>query len=232
MSAALSIIALAFALIVLLERLVPERPFQLQRWPLNLALGLGNALLVRLLAAIGPLGAALFAQKQGIGLFNQLTLHPALVIALVVVAMDLAVYWQHRAMHRFSFLWALHKLHHADVDFDVTTGVRFHPGEAIVSMLYKAAMVVLLGAPPQAVAIFEVWLTLGSLIEHGNIRLPQHLDDFVRRFWVTPAMHRIHHSAHGEDHNRNFGFALSLWDHLFGSYRAAASGAIIGLPRP
>jgi sterol desaturase/sphingolipid hydroxylase (fatty acid hydroxylase superfamily) len=230
MSNALAMLAIAFAAILLLELAYPARAPQRQRWPLNLALGLCNGLMVRLAAVIGPLGAALFAQNHGIGLFQLLALPLPLVAILVVLLMDLAVYGQHRAMHRFAPLWYFHKLHHGDTDFDVTTGVRFHPGEALLSMLYKAAIVLLLGAPPATVVVFEVWLALGSLIEHGNIRLPARLDAAARRLWVTPAMHRVHHSAHGADHNHNFGFALSVWDHLFGSYREQSSGVRIGLP--
>jgi sterol desaturase/sphingolipid hydroxylase (fatty acid hydroxylase superfamily) len=230
MSVSLGILAIAFVAIALLEYLWPERPFARQRWPLNLALGLCNGLVLRLAAVIGPLGAALLAQKYHIGLFHQVPLNPIVTIILVVVLMDLAIYAQHRAMHRFAQLWRFHKLHHADLDFDITTGVRFHPGEALLSFFYKGAVVVLLGAPPQSVVVFELWLTLGSLIEHANIHVPQRVDMFIRRFWVTPAMHRIHHSAHGQDHNHNFGFALSFWDQLFGSYRSTASGARIGVP--
>jgi sterol desaturase/sphingolipid hydroxylase (fatty acid hydroxylase superfamily) len=232
MSAALGILAIAFFSLALMELIWPARPFTRQRWPLNLALGLCNGLVLRLAAVIGPLGAALLAQKYHIGLFHQVPLNPIVTIILVVMLMDLALYAQHRAMHRFAQLWHFHKLHHADTDFDITTGVRFHPGEALLSFFYKGAMVLLLGAPPQSVVVFELWLTLGSLIEHANVRVPPPIDTIIRRFWVTPAMHRIHHSAHGQDHNHNFGFALSFWDQLFGSYRSNASGAHIGLPQP
>jgi sterol desaturase/sphingolipid hydroxylase (fatty acid hydroxylase superfamily) len=230
MSVSLGILAIAFVMIALAELRFPARPYARQRWPLNLALGLCNTLVLKLAAVIGPLGAALLAQKYHIGLFQQVHLHPIVTVIMVVVLMDLALYAQHRAMHRFAPLWRFHKLHHADTDFDITTGVRFHPGEALLSFFYKGAMVVLLGAPLQSVVVFELWLTLGSLIEHANIRLPQPIDTIMRRFWVTPAMHAVHHSAHGQDHNHNFGFALSVWDRLFGSYRVAASGARIGLP--
>jgi sterol desaturase/sphingolipid hydroxylase (fatty acid hydroxylase superfamily) len=226
----LLVLAAAFAALALFELRWPARRAQYGRWPLNLALGLVNGVGLRLAASIGPLGAAIFAQSQGVGLLNLFAAPLALQIIGVIVMMDLCIYWQHRAMHHFAPLWHVHKLHHGDTDFDVTTGVRFHPGEALLSFVYKSALVLLLGAPPQAVIAFELWLTLGSLIEHANIRLPQSLDATLRRFWVTPAMHRIHHSAEGEDHNHNFGFALSLWDQLFGSYRSASSGPRIGPP--
>jgi sterol desaturase/sphingolipid hydroxylase (fatty acid hydroxylase superfamily) len=228
----LFVVAAAFALLALFELRWPARAARRGRWPRNLALGLVNGLGLRLLAGIGPFGAALWAQREGLGLLNLLALPLGLQIIIVVAAMDCAIYWQHRAMHNFAPLWTLHKLHHGDTDFDVTTGVRFHPGEALLSFIYKATLVLLLVAPPQAVIAFELWLTLGSLIEHGNIKLPERADHIIRRIWVTPAMHRIHHSAEAQDHNHNYGFALSGWDHLFGSYRACASGARIGLPAP
>jgi sterol desaturase/sphingolipid hydroxylase (fatty acid hydroxylase superfamily) len=230
MNIALAILAVAFISIALLERLIPARPAAAARWPLNLALGLGNGLLTRLAGVAGPLGAALWAQNHQLGVLQLIALPLPLTAVIVVVAMDCALYWQHRAMHRFAWLWHIHKLHHADPDFDVSTGVRFHPAEALLSMLYKSVLVVLLGAPPETVVIFQLWLTLGSLIEHGNIALPTALDAALRRFWVTSAMHRVHHSAHGDDHNHNFGFALSLWDQLFHSDRATASGPALGLP--
>jgi sterol desaturase/sphingolipid hydroxylase (fatty acid hydroxylase superfamily) len=201
-----------------------------RRWPVNAALGAANLLLVRLASVAGPVTLASLAAKHHFGVFNQLPLPNLTTVILIIVLMDGAVYWQHRAFHRFKWAWALHKLHHADVDFDVTTGVRFHPGEALISMLFKGGVAALLGAPPAVVILFETWLAIGSLIEHGNIALPASLDRVVRRLWVTPAMHRIHHHAEGNDHQHNFSFALSVWDHLFGTYRASSLGRKIGLP--
>ncbi len=231
MSVSLAILAIAFASIALMELVWPARPYRRQRWPLNLVLGLCNALSLRLLAFIGPLGAALLAQIYHIGLFNVLDFTPVIVIIGVVVLMDMLIYWQHRLMHYFPLLWRLHKLHHGDTDFDITTGVRFHPAEALVSFGYKSLIVLLLGASPTSVMVFETWLALGSLIEHANIRLPKQFDNRVRWIWVTPAMHKVHHSAHSDDHRHNFSFALSCWDRVFGSYRACASGTTIGLPK-
>lgn len=234
-------LALAFALIALGELWHPARAaHRARRWPLNLALGLVSMLLGRLAAAAAPLAIAHWAAAAGFGLFNSgaiagLGVSGAallLTVAFTIIAMDFAIYWQHRAMHAWRWGWLLHRLHHADRGFDVSTGVRFNPAEAAVSLLYKGAVVALLGAPPLAVLLFEVYLACFSMVEHANIRLPARLDAVLRRFWVTPAVHSIHHSAHGDDHNHNYGFAIGVWDRMFGTYADHASGPIIGLPQP
>ncbi len=226
-----------FGLLALAEVWRPMRTARRGRWPVNIALGLANVALVRLLAVAAPAAAALWAEAQGYGLFNAL---PSLLglsvplwleMILAVIVLDFAIYWQHRAFHALPWGWVLHRLHHADRDFDVTTGIRFHPGEALVSMLYKGALVILLGVSLPAVLLFEAWLAAGSLIEHSNIRLPARLDAALRRFWVTPSAHSIHHSAHSQDHNHNFGFAIGLWDRWFGTWRDAPIGPNIGLPQ-
>ncbi len=226
-----------FGLLALTEVWRPVRTARRGRWLVNIALGLGNVVLVRLVAVAAPAAAAFWAEAQGIGLFNAL---PSLLgrdlplwleMILAVVALDFAIYWQHRAFHALPWGWALHRLHHADHDFDVTTGIRFHPGEALVSMLYKGALVLALGISLPAVLLFEGWLAAGSLIEHSNIRLPARLDAALRRIWVTPSLHAIHHSAHGDDHDHNFGFAIGLWDRWFGTWQDRASGPKIGLPQ-
>jgi sterol desaturase/sphingolipid hydroxylase (fatty acid hydroxylase superfamily) len=220
-----------FVLIAGLELISPARTPVRARWPLNIGLGVLNLVLVRLAAVAGPFAVATFAAQQDFGLFNQFALPGWVGTLLVIIAMDFAIYWQHRASHRFGWFWALHKLHHADADFDVTTGLRFHPGEALLSMLYKGAIGALLGAPPEAMLLFELYIAVGSMIEHGNIALPPRLERVIRRFWVTPAMHTIHHSAIGDDHNHNYCFAISLWDRLFGTYQPNAKGNRIGLPQ-
>lgn len=223
-------IAAALLLIALAELARPDRPAARGRWPLNFGLGLLNAALVRVAGVAAPAGAALVAASHDFGLLRQWDLPLWLVIAIAIIAMDFAIYWQHRALHATRWGWWLHRLHHADVALDVSTAVRFNPGEALVSMLYKAALTLLLGLPLVAVLAFEAWLAIGSIIEHGNVRLSPRADAILRRFWVTPAMHRVHHSAHGDDHNHNYGFAIGIWDHLFGTHRARASGQQIGLP--
>jgi sterol desaturase/sphingolipid hydroxylase (fatty acid hydroxylase superfamily) len=228
----MAVIAGALGLVIVAELLAPDRVSARRRWPLNFALGLGNALLVRLLAIGAPAGAALWAAQHGIGVFNLVALPTALVMILAIICMDLALYWQHRMLHRWSWGWALHRFHHADTAMDVSTAVRFHPGEALLSMAYKSTLTILLGLPLVAVLAFEAWLAVGSILEHANLRLSARFDAKLRRFWVTPAMHRVHHSAHGSDHDHNFGFALSVWDQLFGTYRKQESGPHIGLPQP
>ena len=231
MNYSLAILVGTFGLIAVLELVSPARVPSRGRWPLNVGLGALNLLLVRICSAIGPFALTAFAARHDFGLFNWLALPPVLVTILVILLMDFAIYWQHRASHRFGWFWALHRLHHADGDFDITTGLRFHPGEALVSMLYKGAVGGLLGAPPEAMLLFELYIAVGSMIEHGNVALPPRFERVIRRFWVTPAMHSVHHSAHGEDHNHNYSFALSCWDQLFGTYQAKAEGARIGLPQ-
>jgi sterol desaturase/sphingolipid hydroxylase (fatty acid hydroxylase superfamily) len=224
---ALLIIPAAFALLATLEWLAPALPAKRGRWPLNLGLGLANAVLGRLLAALGPVAAASWAATHDTGLLRLFELPPAALLILSIMLLDGAIYWQHRAMHHWHWAWWLHRLHHADPAIDVSTGIRFHPGEILVSLAYKSAVVVALGAPVSAVIAFELYLALFSMAEHSNIRLPARWEGPLRRLWVTPAMHRIHHSAHGDDHNHNYGFALALWDYLFGSYQPAARSASV-----
>jgi sterol desaturase/sphingolipid hydroxylase (fatty acid hydroxylase superfamily) len=158
-----------------------------------------------------------------------------LEVAAVVVLMDLAIWTQHLTFHHVPALWRLHRLHHADTEFDVTTGVRFHPIEIVLSMLIKIAVVVALGAPPEAVVLFEIILSASSLFEHANASFPPRLEKIIRAVLVTPDMHRIHHSVKVHETNSNFGFNFSIWDRLFGTYRAEPEGGrdalVIGIER-
>ncbi len=223
-------IASAFVLLALAETLVPARPAQRRRWLVNLSLGVTNSLVVRLLSIAGPAATALWAQSADFGLFRQIDFDGPWAIAASVILLDLALYWQHRAMHSHDWLWAVHRLHHADPAMDISTGLRFNPAEAILSMAYKSLVVAVFGLPVLAVFLFEAWIAIGSFFEHSNLRLAPRWDRQIRRLWVTPAMHLVHHSAHGDDHNHNYGFAIALWDHLFKTHKYAASGATIGLP--
>ncbi|WP_291298383.1 sterol desaturase family protein [Elioraea sp.] len=167
----------------------------------------------------GAVGTALWAEAQGLGLFRLMGVPAWAAIPVAVVLLDLAIWAQHRVFHAVPVLWRLHRMHHADTGFDVTTGLRFHPVEIVLSMVIKIAVVVALGAPAVAVLVFEVLLNATSMFSHGNVRLPAWLDAALRRVIVTPDMHRVHHSAIREETNSNFGFCLSVWDRWFGTYR-------------
>ncbi len=223
--------AALFVLLALTEAVHPAYAAARTRWVTNFAWGAAMMGATRLASALAPFAAAVWAAREGVGLFNWISLPPTLTVIVTVIALDCAVYWQHRAFHRFGWLWRWHKTHHDDRAFDVTTGLRFHPIEGVMSLVWKSGVTVALGVPPFAVPIFEFWLMAGSLVEHSNIGLPAFADRVLRHFWVTPAMHRIHHSAHTDDAQHNFGFAIAVWDHLFGSYRAVPTGDSIGPPQ-
>ena len=172
---------------------------------------------------------ALLAGKHQWGLFNLLELPHFLAIPLFILLFDLAIYWQHRLFHMVPLLWRLHRVHHADPDFDVSTGIRFHPLSIILSMLIKMAVVVLFGPPAIAVLLAEIILNLTSMFNHGNIGIPSKVDAVLRLFLVTPDMHRVHHSCVPEETNSNFGFNFPWWDRLFGSYRAQPGKGHAGL---
>ncbi len=210
-------------LMVLWELLAPRRLLSLprsRRWATNLLLVAGNTLILRLLFPVAAVGAALLAQERQWGLFNQTGISAVPALVLTVLLLDFAIYWQHRLFHAIPVLWRLHRVHHADVDFDVTTGLRFHPLEIVLSMLIKISVVLLLGAPAAAVMLFEVILNATSMFNHGNVRLPLGLDRVLRWFLVTPDMHRVHHSVIPRETNSNFGFSVPWWDRLLGTYRA------------
>jgi sterol desaturase/sphingolipid hydroxylase (fatty acid hydroxylase superfamily)/uncharacterized membrane protein YdjX (TVP38/TMEM64 family)/rhodanese-related sulfurtransferase len=210
-------------LMVLWEVLAPRRAQavgRLLRWPNNLGLIVLDTIIVRLLFPFAAVGIAFVAQAQGWGFFNLIHAPAWLAIPVTVLLLDLIIYAQHVAFHAVPWLWRLHRMHHADLDFDVTTGLRFHPGEIVLSMLIKLAAVLLLGAPPVAVLVFEVVLNATSMFNHGNVRLPCRLDRVLRLMVVTPEMHRVHHSIEQRETDSNFGFNLPWWDRLFGTYRA------------
>ncbi|GAA3535037.1 sterol desaturase family protein [Zobellella aerophila] len=205
------------------ELAAPRRPQYYrrgQRWPHNLLLVVLDTLAVRLLFPLAAVGVALMAAEQGWGLFNVISPPMWLGVIISLLVLDLTIYFQHRLFHALPWLWRLHRVHHADLEFDVTTGLRFHPLEILLSMGIKFAAVVALGAPALAVLIFEVVLNASSLFNHGNVRLPAWLDRRLRCFVVTPEMHRVHHSIEPRETDSNFGFNLPWWDHLFGTYRA------------
>lgn len=190
------------------------------RWTNNLALVVVDSIILRLTFPILAVGLALMAEARGWGLFNVLDLPLWLAVLLSILLLDLAIYLQHVLFHAVPSLWRLHRMHHADLEFDVTTGLRFHPVEIVLSMVIKLAMVASLGAPAMAVLLFEVLLNATALFNHANIRLPAGLDRVLRWVVVTPDMHRVHHSVIPVETNSNFGFNLPWWDRLLGTYRA------------
>ena len=190
-----------------------------RRWASNLGLVLLNTVALRLAFALGAVGVSVVAAERQWGLLNNVALPKWLAVAVAVVALDFAIYLQHVLFHAVPALWRLHMVHHADMDFDLTTGLRFHTIEVLLSLGIKAAAIVLLGAPPLGVLAFEVLLNATSMFNHGNIRMPVWLDRALRLVVVTPDMHRVHHSVHSNETNSNFGFNLPWWDYLLGTYR-------------
>jgi len=211
------------ALMAIWELAAPRRRQQiprLLRWSNNLALVVIDTLVLRFSFPVLAVGLALAAEAKGWGLFQVLALPGWLAVLLAIVALDLVIYLQHVMFHAVPALWRLHRMHHADLEFDVTTGLRFHPLEIMASMAIKLAAVAALGPPAVAVLIFEVVLNATAMFNHSNIRLPLPLDRLLRLAVVTPDMHRVHHSVIPAETNSNFGFNLPWWDRLFGTYRA------------
>jgi sterol desaturase/sphingolipid hydroxylase (fatty acid hydroxylase superfamily) len=210
-----------FIVIALWEVIAPKRALTVSkaiRWLNNLGIVVLNTIILRVLFPAAAVGVAAFVSEQGWGLLNYYQLPVVVAIVLSVVAMDFIIYLQHVMVHAIPALWRLHRVHHADLDYDVTTGARFHPIEIILSMLIKFATIVVLGPPVVAVIIFEVILNAMAMFNHGNIRLPKRIDRVIRWLVVTPDMHRVHHSVEDNEANSNYGFNLSIWDRLFGTY--------------
>jgi len=221
-----------FVVMALWELVSPRRRLltsKLVRWTSNLGLVFFNTIVLRLLFPAAAVGMAVFAAEQGWGLFNYIDAPFWLAVICSVVIMDFFIWLQHVMVHAVPVLWRLHRVHHADMDFDVTTGARFHTLEILLSMLIKFAVIILLGPPLVAVLIFEVVLNATSMFNHGNVRLPVTLDRILRLVVVTPDMHRVHHSVEDDETNSNFGFNLPWWDRLFGTYRAQPRGGHEGM---
>ena len=212
-----------FATMALWEFLAPRRALQQRksiRWTNNLALTVLNTVLVRAVLPVAAIGVAGFAAERGAGVFNFIQLPYPWAVVLSVLALDLAIYLQHLMFHAVPLFWRLYRVHHADLDFDVTTGARFHPVEIVLSMLIKFAVILVLGPPALAVLLFEILLNATSMFNHGNAGLPVGVDRVLRLLVVTPDMHRVHHSVDPRETNSNFGFNVPWWDRLFGTYRA------------
>ncbi len=221
-----------FAVMALLELLAPRRQqavTRAQRWPSNLGIVALNTLLVRLVFPTTAVALAVLGEAQGWGLFHAVGLPVWAAIPLGVILLDLAIYLQHVLVHAVPALWRLHRMHHADLEFDVTTGARFHPIEILLSMVLKLMVIAALGPPAVAVLLFEVLLNATAMFNHSNVRLPDGLDRVLRLIVVTPDMHRIHHSVVPRETNSNFGFNLPWWDRLFGTYRAEPAAGQVGM---
>jgi sterol desaturase/sphingolipid hydroxylase (fatty acid hydroxylase superfamily) len=214
------------------ELLAPQRVLKLSklfRWTNNLGLVVLNTVLLRLLFPFAAVGMAAYCAKQGWGVLNQFVVPFWLAVPLAVVLMDFVIWLQHVMVHHVPVLWRLHRVHHADPDYDLTTGARFHPVEIILSMLIKFATIAVIGAPVLAVVLFEIILSSAAMFNHGNIRLPVGIDKVLRWFIVTPDMHRVHHSVVVDETNSNYGFNLSVWDRLFGTYREQPRAGQLGM---
>ncbi len=221
-----------FAIVAIWEIRSPRRSLSVSktiRWANNLGLVFLNSLILRLLFPAAAVGVAIVMDERNWGLLNVYELPFVLSVVITIVAMDCIIYLQHVMVHAIPVLWRLHRVHHADLDYDVTTGSRFHPVEIILSMLIKFATIVLLGAPAFAVILFEVILNATAMFNHGNLKLPEKIDRVLRLFLVTPDMHRVHHSVEDDEANSNFGFSLPWWDRLFGTYRDQPRGGHEGM---
>ena len=225
-----------FCVMALWEVLAPRRHQTIgrwRRWPANLGIVVLDSLLVRLVFPTAAVGVALFAETHGWGLLHALDVPGWLALAASMLLLDLAIYLQHVMLHAVPLLWRLHRMHHTDLEFDLTTGARFHPLEILLSLVIKLGVIAALGAPAVAVLAFEVVLNVTSMFSHGNVGLPPRMDRVVRWLLVTPDMHRVHHSWYPDETNSNFGFNLSWWDRLFGTYRAqprdGQTGMTIGI---
>jgi sterol desaturase/sphingolipid hydroxylase (fatty acid hydroxylase superfamily) len=229
--------ALVFAAMASWEVAAPRRKPSVgrkARWPGNLGILVVDILFLRVLIPTAAVGAALIAAGRGWGLLHQVDLRLSVASLIGFLALDLVIYAQHVAFHKIPALWRLHRMHHADLDVDVTTGVRFHPFEILISMLVKIAVVLALGVPVVAVILFEVVLNATSMFNHANVSMPSSLERVLRLVLVTPDMHRVHHSVVRAETDSNFGFNISWWDRLFRTYRAAPEagqlGMTLGLP--
>jgi sterol desaturase/sphingolipid hydroxylase (fatty acid hydroxylase superfamily) len=224
-----------FAAMAIAETIAEARPLRVarrQRWMHNLTLTAMNTVVLRLLFPAGAAAAAVWSAAHGTGLLRLVHLPPLAEMLVSIALLDLTIYAQHRLFHSVPLLFRFHSVHHADVDFDVTLGSRFHPVEMLLSMAIKLAAVVVIGASAAAVVMFELLLAVTSLFNHGNVRIPRAIDRVLRWLVVTPAMHLVHHSAERADRDSNFGFSIPWWDRLFRTYRerSAARRPVIGMP--
>jgi sterol desaturase/sphingolipid hydroxylase (fatty acid hydroxylase superfamily) len=225
-----------FALMAVWEAIGPRRARALprvKRWPGNIGISLVDALLTRLVAPAGTVGFALFANTRNWGVLHHVALPVGIEGLFAFVVLDLAIYLQHRIFHAVPMFWRLHRMHHADVELDVTSGTRFHPVEILLSLGIKFVVITALGAPALVVLLFEIVLNGTAMFNHSNVRMPGFVEQVLRRLVVTPDMHRVHHSVLRRETDSNFGFNFPWWDRLFGTYRpepeAGPEGMTLGL---
>jgi len=219
----LSVFIIIFLVMIIWETLIPRRQRNKStnvRRVNNLGIMFIYTLVVRLVVPLLPVGAAFYAAENSLGLFNIVDLPLMVTAVLTLILFDIAIYFQHRISHSIPIFWRLHRMHHTDTEIDITTGIRFHPIEIVLSLFIKLAIVILLGAPAIAVLIFEVLLSSCALFNHSNVKLPNAVDKALRWIIVTPDMHRVHHSVHREETDSNFGFSVPWWDRIFGTYCA------------
>ena len=228
----LSFFITIFAVMAIWEVLSPRRKLllpKMDRWLNNIGLMVINTMALRFVFPVAAVGLAIWLETQNQGLLNKIELPLWLEIIFGLLLLDLLIYFQHRIFHSVPILWQLHKVHHADLDFDVTTGARFHTLEILISMLIKMAAIYILGVSAVAVLAFESLLNASSMFNHGNIRIPNHIDKMVRYVFVTPDMHRIHHSRIQKEANSNYGFSISAWDRLFKTYTSKPNKGQVGM---
>jgi len=212
-----------FIALAALEFFAPRRmpkPVKAKRWFTNWAIVVIDSFVLRLVFASAAVGAALWANTNGYGLFNIVSMPEWLAILISFVVLDFSIWAAHVASHKIPLLWKIHRMHHSDVDMDVTTAIRFHPIEILLSMLLKTIIVIVIGAPAESVLIFEIVLNGAAMFNHSNLKLPLAMDHILRIFIVTPDMHRVHHSIVHDETDSNYGFNLAVWDRLFGTYIA------------
>jgi sterol desaturase/sphingolipid hydroxylase (fatty acid hydroxylase superfamily) len=218
----LGFFASIFFVVALSEKIVPRRILlksKKKRWISNLGMQIIDVVVLRLIFPLFPVGVAVICAQRGWGLLNYYQITPPLAVIIGVLALDLVIYLQHLMFHFVPIFWRVHMVHHTDQDIDVTTALRFHPLEIILSLLIKFAAVAVIGAPPLSVLIFEIMLNGASMFNHGNVRIPISFDRIIRMVLVTPDMHRVHHSVVVRETNSNYGFSFSWWDRLFGTYK-------------
>ncbi|NOQ93748.1 MAG: sterol desaturase family protein [Methylophaga sp.] len=217
----LSLFIAVLVIMIAWELIAPRRQLhhsRWQRWTVNIGLSFLSTLIMRFVIAGSAIAVASYITEHNLGVLNVVELPTWLHFVLGVVLLDLAIYGQHRASHRWAWLWRLHKVHHTDLDFDVTTAVRFHPVEIMLSMCYKSLCILIIGVEPVVVLAFEIILSSCALFNHSNVKIPLAVDKGLRLILVTPDMHRVHHSTLQTETDSNYGFSISIWDRLFASY--------------